>query len=671
MIYRDDGDRLWFGGGVSTRRLAALFGVVAILVLVATGVVAQRRAGGPGPTIAQVGLLASVAIAYGALGMLVLRHVPGHRVGWLMAAIGAAAGLSAVSLSWVSWAPAAWFSQWSWWVPLGLVPLALLIFPDGRLPSRRWRPLAILLGVSAATVAVTFGAAAASSDDLLFAATGASGPARTLLQVAFAAVAVEALAFLGVLASLVTRWRRAVGTVRAQLLFLVAAGVAVLFGLVLDTLGLEVAWVVTGIALPLAMTLAILRHHLYDLDLYLNRALVWLLMSLAVVGAYVLLVDVVGRALSQQRLASIVGTALVAVTFEPARRWLQRAVDRLLFGRRDDPYGVLSELGRHLEEIVRPAEVLPRLVSTIVQSLQVPYVAVEIRDSAGLDTIAAEQGRLVGTPEPFPLVAHGQTLGALLVAPRRAGEAFSDRERALLQDLARQAAVAVEAHRLTLDLQHSRERLVIAREEERRRLRSELHDGVGPGLAGMAMQVRAARRLLDADQRPATILDGLSGDLERCGVDIRRLVDALRPASLDHGLAGALRQEAARFGCDELTVDLDCPSDLDGLPAAVEVAAFRIATEALTNAARHSAAHTCRITLRRTDSLQLDIVDDGNGVPAQRRDGVGLTSMRERAEELGGTFQLGSGRPHGTRVSVRLPLSGPVPAPVPAQRRQS
>lgn len=631
--------------------------------LVIAGMVTRLRSGGPGPSVSQFALLASMAVAFTVLGALLLLHLPHHRLSWLLTGIGVAAGISVVSLSWPGWAPAAWFSQWSWWLPFGLIPVALLIFPDGRLPSRRWTSCAVGLVTAVVVAAVGLAAAALTGPrHLLFSGAPVIGePSRTFLLIAFGCIGLVALGLVGVLGALVGRWRRAEGAVRSQLLLLAAAGAVVLAGQVLDVINLPVGWIAEGVALPLAMTLAILRHHLYDLDLYVSRILVWVVLSLAVVAAYVAVVHGIGATIAEQQLqlVSIGVTVLVAVMFHPLRRVVQRGVDRLVFGHRDDPYSVIARLGSHLEEVVQPTAVLPKLVATITESLRVPYAAVEIIDNSGHATSAAADGRLAIPPVRFPLTAHGHLVGTLLVSPRSTVDSFTERELALLRDLARQAAVAVEACRLTLDLQRSREKLVVAREEERRRLRGDLHDGVGPGLAGMALQVRAARRLLPSGERPAVILDALAEDLVLCGKEIRSLVDQLRPASLDQGLAEALRLEARRFTSDEFTVEVCCDDEIGDLPAAVEVAAFRIAAEALTNASKHSSATRCELALRCADALELHITDDGNGIPERHRDGVGLGSMRERAEELGGELNVCAVRPHGTRVAVRLPLNQP------------
>ncbi|WP_318783314.1 sensor histidine kinase [Plantactinospora soyae] len=216
--------------------------------------------------------------------------------------------------------------------------------------------------------------------------------------------------------------------------------------------------------------------------------------------------------------------------------------------------------------------------------------------------------------------------------------------------------MAADAVRLIHDLQDSRERLITAREEERRRLRRDLHDGLGPTLAGMAMQVRAAHKLVAEQPRTGRILDALAADLQTCTAEVRQLVDQLRPPALDRGLAAALRNECGRFESSTLSVRLQVEGNLQGLPAAIEVAAYRIVAEALTNVTRHSQASICWVNVDRDRALTLEIVDDGVGLGPRRPGGVGLDSMRERATELGGDFDITERAPHGTSIRVRLPF---------------
>jgi signal transduction histidine kinase len=288
----------------------------------------------------------------------------------------------------------------------------------------------------------------------------------------------------------------------------------------------------------------------------------------------------------------------------------------------------------------------------------VPYVAVELIDEEG-SHVAASLGSAKGGEERVPLHYRGELVGELTLGLRLGEGEFSPADRKLLGDLARQAGVAAHAVALTLALQRSRERIVTAREEERRRLRRDLHDGLGPALAGVALQLDAAATLVERD--PTAVdeqLVRLRDQTQDVIADIRRLVYELRPPALDElGLLGALREQAARLD-GGLHVTVDGPDRLPELPAAVEVAAYRIGLEALTNVVRHANARACtvRLAANGTGALDLEIADDGNGLDPDRRAGVGLGSMRERAAELGGTCTIEPRREGGTLVRAQLPL---------------
>jgi signal transduction histidine kinase len=418
----------------------------------------------------------------------------------------------------------------------------------------------------------------------------------------------------------------------------------------------------TFLLIPLAIGIAILRYRLWDIDIIINRTLVYGALTAIVAGLYVLVVGALG-ALVQSRgnlLISLIATGLVAALFQPLRDYLQRAVNRLLYGDRDDPYAVLSRLGKRLETALAPDAVLPTIVETVKEALKLPYAAILLRQGEEFRTMA-ESGRSVGEPVRLPLVYQSETVGRLLLAPRAPGETFSPLEWQLLDDLARQAGIAAHAVRLTADLQHSRERLVTAREEERRRLRRDLHDGLGPQLAALTLKLETARNRLTHDPLADALLADITERTQAAVADIRRLVYALRPPTLDEfGLVAALREGAAQHGLPEentISITVDAPEHLPPLPAAVEVAAYRIAQEALTNVVRHAAARSCvlRLTLDEPRGLLwLEIQDDGCGLPTMRRSGVGLQSMRERAEELGGSCEIESVPGGGTRVRARL-----------------
>jgi signal transduction histidine kinase len=431
---------------------------------------------------------------------------------------------------------------------------------------------------------------------------------------------------------------------------------------------------------PVLIYIAIVSYRLYDIDVVINRTLVYGSLSACVVGIYVLVVVALGTVFQVQgNLAiSLMATGFVAVLFQPLRSRLQRSVNRLMYGERDDPYAVISRLGRRLEATLAPEAVLPTVVETIAQALKLPYAAILLKEGEGFRSAAA-YGSPRGEPEALPLVYQREEIGRLVLSPRAPGEEFSDADRNLLEDLARQAEVAVHAVRLTTDLQHSRERLVTMREEERRRLRRDLHDGLGPTLASLALRLDAAYKLVRPKPQDAEeMLSRLKNQTQDTVGDVRRLVYGLRPPALDDlGLVSAIRQQAeshgfvahegfsADAGSEATTGDglvffsIEAPGTLPPLPAAVEVAAYRIAQEALTNVARHAQARRCRVRLSIDGAggvLELEVRDDGVGMQESRRAGVGLSSMRERAEELGGRCEVEPDSEGGTRVLARLPL---------------
>jgi signal transduction histidine kinase len=308
-----------------------------------------------------------------------------------------------------------------------------------------------------------------------------------------------------------------------------------------------------------------------------------------------------------------------------------------------------------------PEAVLPMIVETVTQALKLPYAAITLKQGDEF-LIVASHGEAGEIALNLPLVYQAETIGQLLLASRTRGETFTSADRGLLDNLARQAGIAAHAVRLTTELQRARERLVTTREEERRRLRRDLHDGLGPTLAALNLQAGAVRTLIpqDPDEATALVIEWRS-TLRAVIADIRRLVYDLRPPALDElGLIGAIHEQATQYstyaGTNGVQMLLEAPDHLPALPAAIEVAAYRIAQEALANVARHARARTCRIHLWLDNALYLSITDDGIGLPEQHRSGVGLLSMRERAEELGGSCNIDSTGSLGTCVSALLPF---------------
>lgn len=415
---------------------------------------------------------------------------------------------------------------------------------------------------------------------------------------------------------------------------------------------------------PFSIGMAILRHRLWDIDPVINRALVYGVLTAGVIGGYVLAVNYLGTLFQAggNLIISLAVTATIAVLFAPVRERVQRGVNRLMYGERDDPYAVITRLGEQLETAISPDAVLSVITRTVCDALKLPYAAITL-DIEGGSAVAAETGSAVEGPLRLPLVYQGEKVGDLILAPRRAGERFAPSDRRLLDGLARQAGVAAHAVRLTTDLQRSRQRLVTTREEERRRLRRDLHDGLGPMLGSLTLKLDIADEVMDGD--PATarkLIRNLKAEAQAAVTDIRRLVYDLRPPALDDlGLVGAIRETAAQCGVGGLRVTVREPGDLPPLPAAVEVAAYRIVQESLANTVRHAAAGSCTVDIALEDGcLMIEIVDDGRGITDAARPGVGMASMRERAAEIGGECTVESVKPDGsgTRVRALLPMHG-------------
>jgi signal transduction histidine kinase len=419
----------------------------------------------------------------------------------------------------------------------------------------------------------------------------------------------------------------------------------------------ESTWIVALAILPIALTVSISRYRLYDVDLLINRTLVYGGLTAAVVGLYILVVGALSTLFQAQEnlFIALVATGLVAVLFQPLRQSLQRWANRVVYGDRDEPFEALARLGRRLEGTFSPEMVYPTVVETVAQALKLPYAAIAVKRGEEFE-IAEAHGSIDQEPVVYPLTHQGEVIGQLLVGRRTPGEDFTPADERILRSFARQAGTAVHVAQLTADLQHSRQQLVTTRAEERLRLRRDLHDGLGPALASVIWQADSARDLVYKDPSEAVnLLEGSIEQAQAAMADIRRLVYGLRPPALDElGLVRALEQSTRQHQQTEVTIEAPVP--LSSLPAAVEVAAYRIVQEAIKNAVEHGQAQKCLVCLALDGNLGLTVKDDGLGLPDVVTPGVGLVSMRERAEELGGTFEIHPRPVGGTEVEVHLPL---------------
>jgi len=426
-------------------------------------------------------------------------------------------------------------------------------------------------------------------------------------------------------------------------------------------LATDTAFYLVFLLIPLSIGFAMLRSRLFDIDLIINRTLVYSALSVSIVGLYVLVVVGLG-ALFQARgnlLISLVATGLIALLFQPLRNRLQRAINRLTYGDRDDPYRIISRLGERLEATLIPDAILPTIVETVAQALKLPYVAIELQEEEQLRLVAT-----YGTPADaalrLPLRYQQETLGQLLLASRGPGESFTSADRRLLDDLARQAGTAAHAVRLSADLQRSRERLLLAREEERRRLARELHDSVSQALYGISLGTHAARTALERDpDHVAEPLDYVLSLAEAALAEMRALIFELRPESLEtEGLVSALGKQAAALQArHQLVVSADLCQEPE-LPLRAKQELYRVAQEALHNTVKHAHARHVDLHLDQSpNGVTLEVRDDGTGfdTTASFPGHLGLHSMRERVTNLGGTFQIESTLGVGTRICVRIP----------------
>jgi two-component system, NarL family, sensor kinase len=629
----------------------------------------------------------AMALAFPVCGGLLAWYRPRNPIGWLFLAAGLGMAVTSACgplmylgarLGWSQGTLRALATAttygWPWTIALFL-PLALILFPDGRLPGSRWRWLTWAVAVDTLPFVASLGSPDAALIGGRRVSTYLAPPHFHQLGPLWAAANVLwAVVFAGAIASLAVRYRRGGEVERRQLLWLLLVGLAlvpwvgVIWGIfnagpILGLLALSL--------IPVAVSVAILRHQLLDIRVVVSRALLYGVLTAAAVGAYaglVALLDLMVR--SQVSFgAAVVASLIVAFCFNPARVWLQRLVDRALYGDRRDPVRAVSLVGERLARA--GAAGMPSVLEALCDSLRLPFAAVRFSP----DEVVA-YGTEPALQHGIPLSYQGTPAGELIVGLRSGESRLSPPDIAVLRLLAGPLAVAAHATALSAALQESRSGIVAAREEERRRLRRDLHDGLGPALTGIAFKADAARNTLNAAEPGAgtarDLLDGLRADATAAISDIRRLVYGLRPPALDDlGLVGSLREQAAGLALrpdGRVEIILNAPDTMPALPAAVEVAAYRVVTEAVTNAVRHAGASRIEIVLALDGAagLSVEVRDDGTGPAPCWQPGVGVTSMRERAAELGGWCRFEPGPDGGSRVTAMLPLSdGPPAGPEP------
>lgn len=658
-------------GGTRLLRWAPATGVaLAVLssALAVGGLVLQLLADADGRTVERSALSdLVVAVVFPIVGAVVVWRDPRNLCGWVLLSC-TLIGVSTLAHQWawdaevtrpgvLPWGElAVWLSAWTYW-PYWLQPTLLpVLFPTGRMPTGRWRTyVRLVLAVAAVGVVSSAFKPDPDVEGMGLANPLGVGPdSWVVLWLAGQAGSVALLALLAspvALVSLAHRQRQASGTERAQLQWLLL-GFATCFVLAVTSAFVptpaDVLFAVAFSAIPVSIAVAIVRHGMLDVELVTNRTIVYALLTGAGLLTYVGLVALAGRYAGADGTGPFVAAAVVAVAAS-ARTRLQRLVDRRLFGARRDPYAVVQQVAAGSS-----AAGLPGLVEAVRDALRLPFV--QLLDAHG--EVVAEAGAPVAGTHVLPVVDRGRRLGVLVVGRRSRGERLRAEEESALRDVASRAGSLLLASELQADLQRSVERTVTAREEERRRLRRDLHDGVGPALAGMALQLDSLAGRLGDDPALAQRAEGLRDRLRGTVGEVRRIVDGLRPAAVDElGLSQALRQLATDDDPVAVAVTTDLP---DELPAAVEVAAYRIVGEAVANALRHALPTRVLVDARVAEgALRVEVTDDGTGFGTDATAGVGLASLHDRAAEVGGTLVVDSRPGAGTRVLALLPLEVP------------
>ena len=640
--------------------------------------------------LSYINLFPLIAVVFSFLGLLILKHHPRHTVGWLIMIVGFTAGLNVLLGGYYAFDKdvllgnsdkalhiADLLGHIIWW-PVLILPITLVVlyFPDGKLLSPRWRIVAIatLLGLLCGMLT------AFHSEPVLVMDIGnpnlpdTKASDRFLAGLAIVSTSLLLIGILGSLSSVYIRFRRSTGVERLQMKWLVYGALFSIsfaftpliinqllpFTPIIEQLNNLISSAVILI-IPVTCGIAIVRHGLWDIDIIINRTLVYGSLTALIVGIYIVIVGGSGILFQTQTnaLSGLVAAGIIAVLFQPLRDRLQRSVNRLLYGERDDPAAVLTRLAHHSEMAEAPTVVLPNLVQKIAHALKIPYVAINLLDrNKAMETVAF-WGEAPDHLETIPLTFQKEVIGDLVVAPRGPQEQFNRDEQDLLATIAALTATTVRAVQLSDELRRSRQRIVTAREEERRRLRRDLHDGLGPQLASQTLGLEAVAQLMPTDPEKAqSLLGSLKMQAQEAILDVRRLVYDLRPPALDDlGLIGALRQSASRYETGVLRFSFDVPETLPELPAAVETAAYRIAQEAMTNVLRHAQATRCTVRLFCTDiHFIVEVRENGRGLPQNHQTGVGLQAMKERTTELNGEYSLESLPGGGTLVQARLPL---------------
>lgn len=669
------------GAARATAVILLILSLAAALLAFTVDAAVLAQNGRPAVAAGWSGAIPGLAMAIP--GALLLLRISWHPIAIAFLVYGAWWAVDGLASAWVNAAltlfPGAPGAAIAFWIYerlgaglLTAIPVILALFPDGRLPAGRWRVVAVgsivctslmpLTSLVAPTSELTDQAAQEMDPRLSAIARTAwalplpDGVWPVVLVVARLALVVGLLAAVAV----ILHARRGADEVRrAQLRWLVwAAVVAVLTLLSWFVLPVEVSTVLQTLglaAIPIAVVIAVTRYRLYDIDALLGWTVISALLLSSFVVADLALAGMLGASLGSGPV-TVLAAVVVAALYLPFRSRLGRLVTRLISGEREDPYAVMASLSERLEHAQSSQQQLDMVAQAIHRAFKSPFVRLDLERADG-STLTAQLGVADDSLAPRTITYRGHVIGTLTMAPARRPK-LSARDGRLLDDLVRQAAAAIGASDANDQLRAIRAALVTAREDERRRMRGELHDGVGPVLAGVVLRLDAVAGRV-ADNAPVhDLIIAAADDASRAVDEVRRISQGLGPAALaELGLRRAIVEQCERLsaggGC-RITHDIDIEH---GLPAATEVAIYRIVSEALTNIVRHSGARSARVRVeQRDDMIELEVEDDGAGLGPAPGSGAGLASQRQRALELGGRWSIGPAESGGTIVRAVIPV---------------
>ncbi|HYB88129.1 MAG TPA: histidine kinase [Streptosporangiaceae bacterium] len=624
-----------------------------------------------------------VNISIPVIGFILASRRPANRIGWLVLAIGLMLALSrfgsAYGVHGLVVAPGSlpaaragtWLSNWIFAIPVALIGFVFLLFPTGRLRSRRWLPAGWFMGIAfgLGTLAVLVGATRSWSHPFASFSQGVTPPVLVALLVLFpAALLVSGTA-------VVVRFARSAGEERLQLKWFAAAAVLVVAAFIVVILTNSVAGSVflnlSVLCLDAAAAIAVLKYRLYEIDIVISKAVLYGSLAVFITAVYAGLVAGVGTLVGDRwsPLLAALAAAVVAIAVQPARQWAGRLANRVVYGRRATPYQVLSDFARRIGGTYSDQDVLPQMAQIVAAGTGAERVVVWLRVDNELRPGAASGTGQLPPRQPVdgqampalpdadlsvPVVHQGELLGAISVTMPR-DEPLRPAGEQLVADVASQAGLVLSNAGLIEDLRSSRQRLVTAQDEARRRLERNIHDGAQQDLVALAIKLRLAGVTVDEDPAQVKeILGELQTDTVATLENLRDLARGIYPPLLaDLGLAAALNAQASKSPVP-VTVDAD---GIGRFGQDTEAAVYFCCLEALQNIAKYAHASSARICLlAQNGTLRFTVSDDGVGYDARHTPlGSGQRNMADRLAALGGRFEVQSSPGHGTTITAQLP----------------